>query len=163
MRGEGGIILEWETRGYAAFLEEAAPLISDHWEEVGSFREVLSLNPMHDAYIRLEKGGHFHILVARNEERMVGYFTLIIIPHPRDQTKLLGKEDAIYVKPEYRGSLIGYKMMKMGVDRMLEEGVSIAMYHEKSHWQRVGVTGTKSFLERLGFEPHEIVYAKVLK
>lgn len=152
-----GITLSWGT-SYRRFLDEAAEMICAHWDEVGSFRPTLSLNPNHDYYYNAERARILHILAARDCGSMIGYFFLIVTKSARDQTKIIARDDVIYVKPSYRRYLIGPKMKAAGVDRARELGASVVQFREKAR----RMNGQRSHLEDMGFELHELVYAKVL-
>src|ERR1700743_3823161 len=99
-------------KGYDKFFEEAEPLILSHWNEVGSHREILPFNPQHSVYRFLETAGRLFMLVARDEGRIIGYFFVIIAPHPRSITKTIANDDIVYASPEYRDQLLGYRLTK---------------------------------------------------
>lgn len=150
------ITLEWDNK-YDRFLDEAADLIVAHWGEVGSFRPHLELRPHHEAYRKAEAGGNLHILTARYCGILVGYFFIVLSRHIRDSTKLMVTDDVIYVRPGYRRYGIGSMLIREGLRKAQELGATIVMFREKARRKGGG------YLRRFGMEPHEIVYAKVLK
>ena len=143
---------------YDEFAVRAAPLIQAHWDEVGSHRDILTLNPNHDRYRGAEKMGIMHLLTAWDGPRMAGYLIAFITAHSRDREATLGAlNDVIYTVPEYRSRLVGYRMLQNALDLMDERKVNIAIFAEK-----VGRTSPR-LMKRLGFEPWEIVYSRILR
>jgi GNAT superfamily N-acetyltransferase len=145
------ISFEWE-KGYDRFYAEAEPLIRAHWNEVGTHRDILQLNPRHDAYRFLEKSGNLEMLVARCDGAIIGYFFLIFTQHPRDISKILAQDDIVYAKPEYRRQLLGFTLTKIALARAETRGFIVA-FRAKD--------GRCSFLKRLGFSPRDVIWTKV--
>ncbi len=142
---------------YAEFFAEAIKLIKPHWLEVGSHRHVLSLNPDHARYMALEKAGMLHILTVRDSGKLVGYFFLTVMRHPRDQTWTLGNDELVYISPEYRESGVGLDMYREALKRLDDLQTNMAFFREKARRKGGG------FLRWFGFEPVETVSAKILR
>ena len=141
--------------GYDNFWAEGKELIEAHWNEVGTHRDILTLNPQHEVYRILENQNQLEILTARHEGKMVGYFFLLFTNHPRDVTKILAHDDIIYIKPEFRKEWAGYKFLQFALERAIARGATIAAFTEKAD--------RNGYLKRLGFSPKETIYTKVLK
>lgn len=150
------IDLTWGTR-YDDFIAEAWPLIRAHWNEVGSHRDVLRLDPDHERYRALEKVGALHILTARLDGKIIGYMFVLVTRHPRDRGAIAATDDVIYAAPQYRRHHVGAKMLREALRRVEELGVNIVFFREKA-WRHGG-----GYLERYRFHKQEMVYAKVLK
>lgn len=147
--------LAWGT-AYDRFIEEAWPLIRTHWEEVGSNRDILRLNPDHDRYRSLERAGVLHILLARTGGAIAGYMFLLVSRHPRDMAAMVATDDVIYVRPEYRRLGVGRLLIDEAIRFAGELRVHIVMFHAKARRRN------SNYLARWGFRPHEIVYSKVI-
>lgn len=153
-----------ETCGYAKFFQEIAikGLLSEHWDEVGTHRDVLHLDPDHDRYIGLEKAGSLIILSARHHGVMVGYMILLFMRHPRDRSAMVMTDDAIYCLPAYRRSMLGPKLMDRAEALAESSGIHFMFFTEK--FRRLVQAGNRGgYLKRRGFEPIEIKYAKMIK
>ena len=152
------ISLTWGM-GYNDFISEAWPLIRAHWAEVGSHRDVLRLDPDHDAYRRLETAGRLHVLTARIDTKLVGYLFALTIPHARDKSAIVGRNDIMYAAPQYRRYRVGPKMIEEAM-RYLEHDlhVDIILFGEKMARHAGG-----NYLKRYGFEPFEVTHAKVIR
>lgn len=154
------ITLQWEVGGYDRWFDEALPLIVRHWNEVGTFRDVLHLRPDHSRYHRLEGLGGLHILTAKDSGEMVGYFTVLLTPHARDHTILVGSYDNLYVLPEYRRSRLGLRLHEEGMRKLIELGAHILMFGERAaHSRKTG----GGYLKRYGFQKIETMYGKVVR
>jgi GNAT superfamily N-acetyltransferase len=141
------ISFAWET-GYDEFYEEAKELILAHWNEVGTHREVLPFNPRHDVYRHLEKLRLLEMLVARDAEKIVGYFFIIYAQHPRSITKIIANDDVVYADPKYRGEMLGYRLTKLALERA-KRNAHIVAFRAKN--------GRTAFLRRLGFIPRDTI------
>ena len=151
------IVLEWGMP-YDDFIAEAWPLIRAHWHQVGSNRDILRLDPDHDVYRALESKKRLHILTARDGAAMAGYMFVLTIPHARDKSAMVGRNDIIYVDPKYRRHMVGPRMIEEALRHLESLGVDIVLYGEKVARHAGG-----AFLKRFGFEPFEIVHAKVIR
>lgn len=150
------VSLTWGTR-YDDFIAEAWPLIRAHWHEVGTHRDVLRLDPDHGRYRRLEEVGALHILVARVDGKIAGYFFMLITPHPRDRQATVGADDIMYAVPAFRRHRIGPRMLAAAMERCRQFDVNIVMFREKAYRHGGG------YLTRFGMKPVETVYSVVLK
>ena len=142
---------------YDDFLVEARQMVVDHWNEVGSHREILSLNPNHDKYRALERAGVLSILAARDDGRLIGYLFLLVMRHMRDQDAVVGQHDAFYVIPEYRRHMVGPRLLVSALKIFDNSGVNIVLFTEKA-WRKSG-----RMLAKLGFKEFEMVYSKVIR
>ena len=132
-------------------------MIQDHWAEVGSFQGLIPFEPDHAQYFRMEKAKALHILAVWKGERLVGYFILLIVPYPRSKNVLVAKDDVLYVAPDCRGDGLGVRIFAEAERYAQSKGVKIIMFRHKA-WRT-----NPAYMKRLGFEPMEVVYAKVLK
>lgn len=150
------IVYQWGMR-YDAFFARARKLIQAHWNESGTFNEVLGFHPHHQIYRNAERMGALHILTAWSDGELVGYMTLFILDHPRDVTVKLVKDDVIYVRPDFRKFKVGWRMLELALERCepyRAQGPLILNLRDKDH--------TGAYLERMGFELVERVYGKIL-
>jgi hypothetical protein len=148
--------LAWGAR-YAEFWWEAEPLAREHWKEVGTHNDILDFDPDHERYVALENIGMLHILTARDEGVLVGYFFVGILRHPHDRKCLIGTDMLVYCRPQYRRELLGPLMYDAAEKKLEELGAHIVMFRKKAHWNGDG------FLTRRGYGPQETIYDKVLR
>lgn len=153
---EPELTFDWNAACYADFWHEAAPLIARHWDEVGSHRDILDLDPDHDRYLRAEAAGYLNILTVRFGGELVGYLFLCVMPHPRDRKALVGTDETIYVAPTMRRLKLGPKMIAAAIERARLLGTNILFFRELTRRKNGG------YLKRYGFTPRETVYSLVL-
>lgn len=142
---------------YADFVRVADKMIIAHWNEVGSFRDKLKLNPDHARYLQLEKNGNLHIITAWANDVLIAYLFLLIGKHPRDQSKLASSEDIFYVVPAYRRYRIGVKLRMYAEELSCHFGCVLTLRLEKARRRN------HRSPERDGYHLHELVYAKELE
>ena len=147
---------------YSAFLGEAWPMARRHWNEVGTFRNVLQLNPDHDRYRALERDGRLHILAARSDQFLVGYLFMLVVPHPRDKVARVARDDLFYVDPNYRRFHLGPAMIESALTHA-EGRADIIMLSTKARRTMARGPHGGTYLQRHGFEPLETVWGKVLR
>jgi GNAT superfamily N-acetyltransferase len=136
--------------------EDILPLLDDHWEEVAVNKDTIEMNPCWDTYASMEEAGKLGIFTARLDGNLIGYFVIIASESPHYKGHIFGVNDVIYLKPEYRGTHLGSKLITF-VEKAIEDvGVSVLVINTKTH-----VPFDKT-LNRLGFTHIENVYSKKL-
>lgn len=155
------IDLSWGST-YDQFLADAWPLIRPHWNEVGTFRGVLRLNPDHDRYRLIEMRGSLHILLARRAGEVVGYLFMLSTEHPRDKAAIVMRDDIFYVRPTVRRTNLGLRMIAEAVE-YARDRADILMLTEKTRRSvQRGKNGGR-YLAKFGLEPLETTWGMVLR
>ena len=150
--------LTFHVEAFSDAIEDALPLLLDHYNEIALNKETTPFDPSWEQYWTLEQAGVLHIVTARDEGKLVGYSAYILLKRNLHYALSVAESDIFYLAPEYRKGLNGARMLKFAEDSLRALGV-----------QRI-VTKTKltpehdlgPLLERLGFAPIERVYVKVL-
>jgi GNAT superfamily N-acetyltransferase len=156
-------VLAW-GQDYDAFLREAWPLIRPHWNEVGTHRDVLRLDPDHERYRRLAAAGMLHILTARLDGEVVGYVFLIIGPHARDKGATVAKDDVYYVRPDCRRLRLGVAFIEE-ILSYVGDKAHVVMLTEKLRRRARGAARPleSGYLARFGFTPVELMWSKIIR
>lgn len=98
--------------------------------------------------------GLMHIVTARKEGELVGYFADLVSPDMFSST-FVAKELAIFVMKEHRGSKLFGRMLQFVEDLLIKNGVTSQV-----------LAFQKGFNEELplsfGYRPTEVVYEKIL-
>lgn len=131
-------------------------LLSKHWEEIAVNKDKIKLNPDWNFYDLLNSAGYLGIYTARSDGKLVGYFIVVAKEHPHYKDHIFASNDIIYLDPDYRKGLAGYRLIKFAEDDLRAKGVSVLTINTKVH---------KPFdpvLERLGFNLTERSYSKYL-
>ncbi len=114
-----------------------------HSKELTEFS--FPLNPDWDVYQRLEDINALHIVTARDDEKLVGYYVSIITTHHHYKDALVAENDLHYILPEYRKGWLGYKFLKKVTQYLKKRNVSIILHNMKVNHSYLPLT------ERLGF------------
>ena len=131
-------------------------LIELHWSEIALNQDNIKLNPDWSAYHSLEEQGKLKIFTARNGDRLVGYFVVIVGNNIHYKDHLFATNDIIYMHKDYRKGFAGIRLIKFAERHLKEDGVSVLTINTKIHQPFDAV------LERLKFNMVERVYSKYL-
>ena len=145
------------------------PFKGEDWEDFlrmqeAHFREVAlghrplmtRVNPDFDRYLLMEKNGRLHVVKARSwNKSLVGYSIHMVYNHLHYKHLLVAEDDVFYVAPTVRGRGVARYMRAYACNTLKERGVQIVAARVKPH---IPMT----HLEKLGYQPLEIVYSKVL-
>lgn len=137
--------------------DEAQELIELHWEEIALNKGAIKLNPDWDAYASLEEAGKLSIFTVRSSGKLVGYFVVFVGTNLHYKDHLFAVNDILFLRKEYRRGMCGAKLIKFAEKSLAEDGVSVLNINTKIHQPFDGL------LERLGFNPIERVYSKLLE
>jgi len=136
--------------------KEVDELFYKHWEEIAVNKDKIKLNPDWSFYESIYEAGNLGIYTARKDTNLVGYFIVIARPHPHYKDHIFAANDIIYIDPDYRKGLVGYKLIKFVENDLKNMGVSVLTINTKVHKPFDAV------LERLGFENVERLYSKYI-
>jgi L-amino acid N-acyltransferase YncA len=136
--------------------DEMSALWPAHWKEVALDHDAIPLDPDLELYDHLAESGMLHVLVARDEGRIIGYHLSIVKPHLHYRTSLHAQTDVYYIDPAYRKGMTGVRLFKEAERTLVARGV------------KKMITGTKMSLdmgkifERLGWRETERTYTKCI-
>lgn len=142
----------YQIENFYTLKEQVNELFIKHWEEVALFQDKMKLNPDWDFYTTLYEQGNLGLFTARKGTKLIGYFVVVARQHPHYKDHLVAANDIIYIDPEHRKGLTGYKLIKFAKENLKELGVSVLSVNVKVH------RPFDKLLERLGFENTERLY-----
>lgn len=128
-------------------------LLHDHWQEVAANKEIMKLDPIYERYLKLDKEGKLHIVVAREAGVIVGYsihFCGRTHMHYRDL--FCAEDDIHYMIPRLRKTGLHEAMRQFALADMKARGVQWVTARTKLDH------GHDNALRRLGFRPLDQVY-----
>ena len=123
--------------------KEFEDMLKLHSKELTEFS--FKLNPDWKVYQQLEDINALHIVTARGDEKLVGYYVSIITTHHHYKDALVAENDLHYILPEYRRGWLGYKFLKEVIQFLKRRNVGIIMHSMKVSHSYLPLT------ERLGF------------
>lgn len=135
---------------------DAQELLEDHWEEIALNKGKIALNPDWEAYEDLETAGKLKIFTARDDDRMIGYFVVLVGPNLHYKDHIFAVNDILYLDKNYRKGRTGIKLIKFAEQCLKEDGASVLNINTKTH------KPFDSLMEYLGFNLIERVYSKYI-
>lgn len=139
-------------------IHEVDELLQLHYEEVALHRDRIKLDPMWDQYVALEKLGMLAIYTARNDDgKLIGYSAFFINKHMHYKDTVIAINDVLFLHPDYRDGIQGYRFIKFCHDQLVERGgINKITWHVKlkKDWSKV--------LHKLGYTDEELVVGIVI-
>ena len=135
----------WEP--FSKVADEARSLFTRQQAEIGEDYE--PLDPDWDFYYAYERAGSCAVWTARTMEGVLAGYVVWITSRGRHAVETIFAEaDLLYLAPEWREGLTGYKFLKSAIAAIRKEGPDIIRVETNDLFEdgRVGV-----LLKRLGF------------
>ena len=123
--------------------KEFEDILKLHSKELTEFS--FKLNPDWKVYQQLEDINVLHIVTARDDKKLVGYYVSIIMTHHHYKDALVAENGLHYILPEYRKGWLGYKFLKKVIQYLKRRNVDIILHNMKVSHSYLPVA------ERLGF------------
>jgi len=147
-------VITYQEESAADCLEEIKSLIILHWEEIALYKDKIKLDPDFDKYLLLDSMDMLHILTARDDGVLIGYFISFIQPNMHYKDKMFATNDILFIEKSYRKGTVGYKLFKHAEKSLKELGVDVIVIRSKVN------TDFKPLMDKLGYERIEYVYSK---
>ena len=132
--------MTFQEESISAALEEAKPLLQEHWKESESHYG-FPLDPDYDQYLAMQAQGLLRSYSAREDGKLVGYAVYLVGCNNHYKTVLMAKQDVIFIQRENRVKL-GFVEWTFG--QLKKIGVKAVVVNVKAH--------NKSFDEYLYIE-----------
>lgn len=138
-------------------LAEMRPLWEAHYQEIAAFKDI-PLDPDLQSYAAIAANGMLRIFTVRDEDgKLCGYQVMFVKKNPHYQTSLQAVQDILFLSPDKRNGLVGYRFIEWCDKKLAAEGVEVVYQHVKSAHDFSGL------LERIGYKLHDKVMARRLK
>ena len=146
----------YQRESFEEVLPEALPLLEAHWQELNNLPgEPLNVNlPL---YQQADASDGLRIFTARDDGKLVGYSAIFVHQGMHCNHQKQATQDVFYVMPEYRGGMVGTRLIKTAEVCLEGEDVQLAYNHSNVKNMLLG-----RLLEALGYEPVSIVYQRRL-
>lgn len=155
--------IEFSREPLVDCFEEMNSLMHDYYEKTIANRDVPPLDFDWNHYLELDKQKRIVLVTARvrditHARPLVGFVFYIMMNHPQYRTTKMALCNTLAVRPEMRGMGIARNLMAKA-----EDYLQIAEVDRIIHSFRMTYANDESPLfPKLGYEPHEIAYLKVL-
>lgn len=129
-------------------------LFDEHWQEVGSHKNVRTLSIDTGKYASLEAAGTLFALFVLDGDQVVGYSVNFITTGPHASGTIYAQNDALFVQPAYRKRMAGVRLMQATERAAKAHGAKLMVWHAKEG------TGLGPLLQRLGYGVLDVLYSK---
>lgn len=140
-------MITFQEESYTKFFsKEFMELYKLHWEEIGVFdKQKIKLLPDWGVYRAMGRQGNLITFTIRDSEILIGYNIFIITNHHHYKATSLAENDILYLKPEFRKGLTGYRFIKYCVEELkkMVDVITLSMKAEYSF---------EPMVKRLGFK-----------
>lgn len=141
--------------GLFPFWNEAQELFKLHYQEIAQNKNAIKLEPDTDKYIAMFGLNCLRVYTARDNGKLIGYGVFVVDTHLHYLNSLTAESDLLYIHPDYRKGMDGYKLIKFCHAQLHGSGVQRIMWRMKPH------RNFSKLIERLGGRLHELVYTTV--
>jgi len=121
--------MNYQTETFDQVIDEIKPLLEANHREICASPGLLKLAPDYESYKALEDAGVLFVFTARKEGALVGYVVVINTPNLHHKDVKFSIADTIYIKPEYRGSINGLKLLEFTKGQLKLNGVDYLTVH----------------------------------
>jgi hypothetical protein len=142
---------------FRSAIEEAIPLLKEHWEELARNKEDIPLDPDFTVYDTLERAGMLATFVVRKEGKMIGYAVYLVRRHPHYRQHVWAVSDLFWINPSHRDGRVGLALFSAVEKGLKARGVHVMHTSHKVDHPTPGV-----LLKRRGHAMIEHGYSKRL-
>ena len=139
------------------FADEAMTLFKEHYDEIAERTDVIELDPDYERYQKLYDMGILEIHTAREDGKLIGYSLWMIVNHIHYKKSITASSDVLYIHPNSRKGLLGYKFIKWTTEQIKERKPQRILFHMKPFLDY------GHLLERMGGKYFEKTYSIVLE
>lgn len=143
----------------ANLIAEMRPLWDAHNTEIPQLG--LPVDPDLSVYKKMADGKILRIFTARlggghgnADSLLVGYQVFFVMKHPHRRYSLEASQDILYLDPEVRRGLVGFKFIKFCDKQLESEGVKV-IYHQISAENNFG-----RIFERMGYKLMDLTFSR---
>ena len=137
----------------AEYMPGIRKMLEDNWAETGLNFE---FNPDVEMYSRAHATGMLFAVAAIDGDEVVGYCTVAMMPHQHNPNIVFAGNDALFVAPAHRNSLVPGRLIKTAEREAKRRGA------QRFSWHCRAGTPLADSLVRHGYTPVDIVVMKEL-
>lgn len=137
--------IEIKEESLSLIISDIQDLLEDHYQEVAIDKSLMRLDPDYDTYRLLDDAGRLTIVTVRDSGDLIGYFIVLIHPHLHYKNMTVANSDIFYIKNEYRGTGVSYRMFKYVIDLVERKGADCFYASYKTAHEH------EKFFKKLGF------------
>lgn len=150
---------EFQIERLSLILSEWAPIARRTWAESPWRPADAPFDPDWDRYLAMDMAGMLRLLTVRLEGVLIGYVLSVVYPHLHYLSTPWAMLDSYWLEPAFRRGWTGVRMFREHEAILRENGVKV-IHHGFN--VRFAPRRMQALMKRLGYEPIELIYAKVL-
>jgi GNAT superfamily N-acetyltransferase len=147
--------LTFQEEAFKDVQPQIVAIMDDHWHEV-TLRPKTDLDPDWTRFFTIDAAGLLTVVTARDNDKLVGYVVLIMVPLLHYRSVQCAHDDAFFLKKDYRKGLTGSKLIQAAEDIMRAKGANRIAFHEKPS------VPTGRLFKWRGYDVEEIIWMKEL-
>lgn len=129
-----------------------------HWEDLAMDKSEIELSIDHARYDEMEAAKILHVLTARDDGKLVGYFVAFVLPHAHyNKAGLMAFTDFYYMSESARAGGAGAKLLIEAERTLRERGAVKAYLSCKVHQDH------SPLFEKLGWRKTDFSFCKMLQ
>lgn len=148
--------ITYQVEKFTAIQPEIEPHVDAHWNEFASDKDAFGMDVDWALYESLCRGEKLHVITARRDGVLIGYFGVILTTHPHRRTVLSANSTFLYAAPGPIRGLIIRGLVTESIKYFNNLGVQLYNYRSKNT-HNIG-----KILEKMGFKAIETVYSMVV-
>lgn len=127
-------MLTFQAERWADCVAEMRPLWPEHWKELARDQETIQLACDEAKYEHGEAMGCLHIVTARADGELVGYYYGMLMNHLHyKDAGLMCYSDVYFLRPEFRRGANGARFLAAILDSLKARGVVKLYISTKAH------------------------------
>ena len=146
----------YQEESYFDVKDDIKPLLEKHWDKAALYKDKIKIDPDWNAYKIAYTHGILKIYTARKDGDLVGYIIVSVVPNMHSKSHIMASCDLIFVIPEARKGMTGYKLIKYAEIKLKELGVSVFNINTKVD------APFDSLMERMSYNLEERAYSKYI-
>jgi glycosyltransferase involved in cell wall biosynthesis len=150
-------MITFQQEAPSPFADEAMELFKKHYEEIAERQDVIELDPNIERYNLLHRTKALEIHTARDNGKLIGYSLWVVVNHLHYKKSITASSDVLYISPEYRKGMLGYKFIKWTTEEIKKRNPQRILFHMKPFLDYGKI------VERLGGHYFEKTYSIVLE
>jgi len=151
--------ITYQVEKWRDALPEMEPLLVEHWREIALGHDKVPLDIARGKYQALCDAGNLHVVIVRDNGKMIGYHVAIVSGHLHYLSTLHAITDVYYLMTEYRKGRTGIRLFQKVEAEMRRLGVKKLFTGAKLH-TAAGKSG--KLFEYLGYAATETLFTKYI-
>ena len=109
--------------------KDSVDLLKANYKELEMHQDKMTFNPDYNLFKEIEKKGGLHIVTARKDKQLIGYFVTFISVDIHRKDHKMATNDLLYVTPLHRLSGTAREMVIFAMEDLKRLGVSAIRAH----------------------------------